>query len=97
REGRSDLGVFVEGVDARGIETRVFRQDELVVVLPRGHALAKGRGPLTFAQLLDEDWVSLNTGAALLAKMQQSALAANRPFKLRFQVRSFDAVCHLVD
>ena len=97
REGRSDLGIFVEGVDARGVETRVFREDELVVVLPRAHRLAKSRGPLAFASLLDEDWVSLNTGAALLSKLQQAALTANRPLKLRFQVRSFDAVCHLVD
>jgi len=97
REGRSDLGIFVEGVDARGVETRVFREDELVVVLPRAHRLAKSRRPLSFAQLLDEDWISLNTGAALLLKLQQAALAANRPLRLRFQVRSFDAVCHLVD
>lgn len=97
REGRSDLGIFVEGVDARGLETRLFRQDELIVVLPRAHPLAKSRQPLAFAQLLDEDWIGLNTGAALTLKLQQAAMAANRPLKLRFQVRSFDAVCHLVD
>jgi DNA-binding transcriptional LysR family regulator len=97
REGRSDLGIFVEGVDARGVETRLFREDELVVVLPRAHRLARSRQPLSFAQLLDEDWIGLNTGAALLLKLQQAAMSANRPLKLRFQVRSFDAVCHLVD
>lgn len=97
REGRSDLGIFVEGVDARGIETRLFREDELVAVLPRAHRLAKSRQPLSFAQLLGEDWISLNTGAAMLLELQQAALAANRPLRLRFQVRSFDAVCHLVD
>jgi DNA-binding transcriptional LysR family regulator len=97
REGRSDLGIFVEGVDARGVETRLFREDELVVVLPRGHRLAKSREPLAFERLLGEDWIGLNTGAALLLKLQQAALAANRPLRLRFQVRSFDAVCHLVD
>jgi DNA-binding transcriptional LysR family regulator len=97
REGRGDLGIFVEGVDARGVDTRLFREDELVVVLPRAHRLAKSRQPLGFERLLEEDWISLNTGAALLLKLQQAALAANRPLKLRFQVRSFDAVCHLVD
>ncbi|MEO6018519.1 MAG: LysR substrate-binding domain-containing protein, partial [Polaromonas sp.] len=34
--------------------------------------------------------------AAMLQKQQQAALAANRPLKLRMQVRSFDAVCHMV-
>ena len=32
----------------------------------------------------------------MLQKQQQAALVANRPLRLRMQVRSFDAVCHLV-
>nr|WP_232533082.1 MULTISPECIES: LysR family transcriptional regulator [Ramlibacter] len=95
REGRCDLGVFVEGPDTAGLAPRPFRRDELVVVLPKGHRLA-GRKPLAFEQALDEDWISLNTGAAMLQQQQQAALAANRPLRLRMQVRSFDAVCHLV-
>lgn len=96
REGRADLGVFVEGPDETGLATRLFRHDELVLVLPRGHALAGTRTPLPFAEALDQDWISLNTGAAMLQKQQQTALAAGKPLRLRMQVRSFDAVCHLV-
>jgi DNA-binding transcriptional LysR family regulator len=95
REGRADLGVFVEGPDTTGLNARPFRTDELVLVLPKNHRLA-GRTPLAFTDALDEDWISLNTGAAMLQKQQQAALAANKPFRLRMQVRSFDAVCHLV-
>jgi molybdate transport repressor ModE-like protein len=95
REGRCDLGVFVEGPDTTGLSPRPFRRDELVMVLPRKHRLA-GRKPLAFVDALDEDWISLNTGAAMLQQLQQAALAANRPLRLRMQVRSFDAVCHLV-
>ncbi|HSV48442.1 MAG TPA: LysR family transcriptional regulator, partial [Ramlibacter sp.] len=95
REARCDVAVFVEGPDTSGLSTHPFRTDELVVVLPKGHRLC-GRAPLLFAQALDEDWISLNTGAAMLHKQQQAALAANRPLRLRMQVRSFDAVCHLV-
>ena len=96
REGRADLGVFVEGPDVTGLVTQVFRHDELVLVLPRDHALAAGTTPLPFAEALDEDWISLNAGAAMLQKQQQTALAAGKPLRLRMQVRSFDAVCHLV-
>jgi DNA-binding transcriptional LysR family regulator len=95
REGRADLGVFVEGPDTSGLTTHLFRTDELVVVLPAKHRLA-GRTPMAFSDALDEDWISLNTGAAMLQKQQQAAIAANKPFRLRMQVRSFDAVCHLV-
>lgn len=101
REGRADVGVFVEGPDTTGLDTRVFRHDELVLVLPAGHRLALGgkaatRSPIAFADALDEQWISLTTGAAMLQKQQQAALAAGKPFKLRMQVRSFDAVCHMV-
>jgi DNA-binding transcriptional LysR family regulator len=96
REGRADVGVFVEGPDLGGLDSQPFRHDELVLVLPPRHALATARTPLPFADALDEDWISLNTGAAMLQKQQQTALAAGRPLRLRMQVRSFDAVCHLV-
>ena len=95
REGRADLGVFVTGPDTRGLEVRDFRNDELVLILPAGHRLA-GRSPLAFADTLDEHWISLNAGAAMLQAQQQAAMAAGRPLKLRMQVRSFDAVGHMV-
>ncbi|WP_309678656.1 LysR family transcriptional regulator [Polaromonas sp.] len=96
REGRADVAVFVEGPDTGGLETRLFRNDELVLVLPAGHRLAGPKTPIAFADTLDEEWISLTAGAAMLQKQQQAALAANRPLKLRMQVRSFDAVCHMV-
>lgn len=96
REGRADAAVFVEGPDTTGLDTRLFREDELVLILPAGHALARSKAPLAFADALDEEWISLTAGAAMLQKQQQAALAANRPLKLRMQVRSFDAVCHMV-
>jgi DNA-binding transcriptional LysR family regulator len=96
REGRADVAVFVEGPDTTGLDTRLFREDELVLILPAGHVLARSKAPLAFADALDEEWISLTAGAAMLQKQQQAALAANRPLKLRMQVRSFDAVCHMV-
>lgn len=96
REGRADVAVFVEGPDTSGLATRLFREDELVLVLPAKHPLAGKKTPIAFADTLDEEWISLTAGAAMLQQQQQAALAANRPLKLRMQVRSFDAVCHMV-
>ena len=96
REGRADMAVFVEGPDTTGLDTHFFRHDELIVIFPAGHRFAKTKGPLAFADTLDEDWISLTAGAAMLQQQQRAALAAGRPFKLRMQVRSFDAVCHMV-
>jgi DNA-binding transcriptional LysR family regulator len=95
REGRADVGVFVAGPPTDGLEVHAFRQDELVLILPREHALA-GKTPLAFVDALEESWISLNPGAALLQQQQSAAMAAGRPLKLRMQVRSFDAVGHMV-
>jgi len=95
REGRAELGVFVSGPDLRGLDARDFRQDELVLILPPGHRLL-GKTPLPFAETLDEPWISLNAGAAMLEAQQRAAMAAGRTLKLRMQVRSFDAVGHMV-
>lgn len=95
REGRCEMGAYVEGPFDEDLDTRDFRQDVLVLIFPAGHRLA-GKTPIGFAETLDEHWISLNAGAALLMRQQQAALQADRPFKLRMQVRSFDAVAHMV-
>lgn len=96
REGRADVGVFVAGPSTQGLQVAPFRQDELVLVMPRGHPLSTERHAIDFSACLGEDWISLTSGAAMLQTQQQAALASQRPLRLRMQVRSFDAVCHLV-
>lgn len=96
RESRCDVAVFVEGPDTTGLQTHLFRHDELVLVIPSSHEFSLSKEPIAFAQALEEEWITLTTGAAMLQKQQQAALAANRPLKLRMQVRSFDAVCRMV-
>ena len=95
REGRADVGVFVEGPHTDGLDVRDFRKDELVLILPRDHALM-AHSAVSFVDALDESWISLNPGAALLQQQQSAAMAAGRTLKLRMQVRSFDAVGHMV-
>ena len=96
REGRCDLGIFVAGPAVDGLSPQVFAQDELVLVLPRGHALARSRKPVAFDTVLDQDLIGMNPGAALLQSLQSAAEQRGLPLRLRMQVRSFDAVCHLV-
>ena len=95
REGRADIGVFVEGANAEGLETHIFKADELVLIFPKGHRLA-GKLPISFADTLEEQWISLNPGAAMLQQQMSAASAAGKQLKLRMQVNSFDAVTHMV-
>ncbi len=96
REGRCDLGIFVEGPSTDDLMPQVFAHDELVLVLPRAHALARQSKPIAFDAALDQDLIGMNEGAALLQSLQWAAEQRGLPLRLRMQVRSFDAVCHLV-
>ena len=95
RERRSDIGVFVAGIDTDGLDIQEFRTDELVLIMPQGHPLSKKKS-LAFAETLDEHWISLNPGAAMLQQQLSAARSSGKKLKLRMQVNSFDAVSHMV-
>lgn len=95
-EGRADVGVFVPPeLDAR-LATHPYRDGVLAAVLPAGHALAAGGGPLRFEALLDHDLIGLHQGAAAQEQMQAAAEAAGRPLRARLSVRGFEAIAQLV-
>ena len=88
-EGVADLGIVAGTVDASTLETYPFRKDRFVLVVPRGHALAR-RSKIPFAQVLDHD-------SALQRFLADKAARVGQPLRLRVQLRSFDAVCRMVE
>jgi DNA-binding transcriptional LysR family regulator len=94
REGRTDVGIVMDGTPMEGLECFHYRSDRLVAVVPRGHAV-RGRS-VVFASILDYDLVGLDSSAAMMQLLQQAAHAAGKPLRLRMQVRSFEALCKLV-
>ena len=64
--------------------------------VPAGHALADV-AQIAFADTLEYDYVALNSGSSLLLRMMDAALAAERPLRLRIQMRSFDGICRMIE
>jgi len=95
-EGVADLGIVAGTVDAGGLETYPFRRDRFVLVVARDHALAK-RTKAAFEEVLDHDFVGLDRSSALQRFLAAKAVRIGRPLRLRVQLRSFDAVCRLVE
>jgi DNA-binding transcriptional LysR family regulator len=95
-EGVADLGIVAGTVDAGALETYPFRRDRFVLVVARNHPLAK-RARIGFAQVLDRDFVGLDRASALQRFLADKAARIGRPLRLRIQLRSFDAVCRLVE
>ena len=95
-EGVGDIGIVAGTVDAGRLTTYPFRSDRFVLVAARDHALAR-RAKIEFAEALDHDFVGLDRASALQRFLASKASQAGRPLRLRVQLRSFDAVCRLVE
>ena len=95
-EGVADLGIVAGTVDTSALETYPFRKDRFVLVVARDHPLAQ-RGKMPFAQALDRDFVGLDRASALQRFLAEKAEPSGQPLRLRVQLRSFDAVCRMVE
>jgi DNA-binding transcriptional LysR family regulator len=65
-------------------------------VVPKGHPLAS-RPSISFAEVLEHDFVGLDRASALQRFLAGKATRIGRPIRLRVQLRSFDAVCRMVE
>jgi molybdate transport repressor ModE-like protein len=95
-EGVGDIGIVAGTVDASRLTTYPFRSDRFVLVVARDHALAR-RSKIAFSEVLDHDFIGLDRSSALQRFLASKANLVGRPLRLRVQLRSFDAVCRLVE
>jgi DNA-binding transcriptional LysR family regulator len=95
-EGVGDLGIVAGTVDTGRLETYPFRSDRFVLVVPKTHPMAAKRS-IGFAEVLEHDFVGLDRASALQRFLAGKATRAGRPLRLRVQLRSFDAVCRMVE
>ena len=96
--GAAELAVIGENTAAEGLHTLVCDVDELVLMLPPGHALAAAArgGGVALTDLLDHDLVAFGRTTSLTRQLASAAEAVHRPLRLRAQVRSFDAMGRMV-
>lgn len=95
-EGVADVGIVAGTVDVGALTTYPFRTDRFVVVTVPGHPLAQ-HASVSFAQVLEYDFVGLDRASSLQRFLAGKATREGRPLRLRVQLRSFDAVCRLVE
>ena len=101
--GQCDLGIAAwdEGDSAklRGLHYQHWRDDPLVAVLPRQHALA-ARDSITLTEIANDHWVGLPRDSALqllLQKQLQALLGPQALIRMRVQLPHFEGLCQLVE
>jgi DNA-binding transcriptional LysR family regulator len=95
RDGRADLGLVSAQVDTLGLRAIHFSTDRLVLVVPRGHRLAR-RKRVAFADTLDEAHVGMHPGSTLSDFLGKVTVGLGRQLRLRVELSSFDAVCRMI-
>jgi len=92
----ADIGIIARAVDHGSLQLLPFAVDRLVAVVPRRHPL-NGRRPLAFAALLAQPMVGLVAGNPLQDYVEEHALRAGHALTFRVRLRTFDAVCRMVE
>lgn len=93
-ENAADVGILNHGSYGERVALLPYRTDELVLIAPAGHPLARRRS-VRLADALPFDFVGVHPGSAI-----NNQLTARRPKPacrpLRIQVTSYDALCLMV-
>ncbi|MFW0758252.1 LysR substrate-binding domain-containing protein [Pseudomonas sp. H11T01] len=95
RQGAADLGIVSDAVDTHDLETRPFRDDPLVLIMPPDHPLADD-GPPSFSDTLFHDYVGLAANSALAVYLEEQALHAGIRMQIRIRAEGFDGVIRMV-
>jgi DNA-binding transcriptional LysR family regulator len=95
KENSADLGIVGELPTLDQLTTIPFRQDELVLVAPRDHVIAK-TASLAFSEVADLPFVGLDANSSLHYVLAKAAAECGKRLDLRIRVASFDDACAMV-
>lgn len=93
--GKADLGILVAQRPLDGLDACLYRADELMLIMPPGHPLAR-KGAIRFAETLKYDYVTLPRGSSLCNTLVEAAADLGMPLRLRIQATSFDGLRRMV-
>lgn len=94
-EGRADVGVVDVATPSRGLTFFPFFQDQLALIVPHGHPLAR-EASVRLPQILAENFIVIAGTNAVTTRLFNAAAAIGEPLQVRMQMRSFDAACRMV-
>jgi DNA-binding transcriptional LysR family regulator len=94
-ENAADVGILNHGSYGERVALLPYREDELVLIVPTGHALARRRR-VRLADALPCDFVGMHPGSAINNLLTRAAAELEMPLRLRMQVTSYDALCLMV-
>jgi DNA-binding transcriptional LysR family regulator len=96
REGTADVGICGPSDGIQGLQDRPYRQEHLVLVVPRGHALARLRR-VAYTRTLEFPQVGLRDSSTVEQSLTQEATSTHRVLNRQIEVDSLSAMCRMVE
>jgi DNA-binding transcriptional LysR family regulator len=96
REGVTDIGIYSDHIAAEGLQVFPYRRDQLMVIVPPNHPLAN-RAKVTLQDIAAYDLVALTHDASIHSLICQTANEEGISLRIRIHVRSFDAICRMIE
>src|SRR5262249_45585376 len=95
KDGIADIGVFSSNIPVDRLKVFPYRKDKLVIVTPRKHPLTR-KPVVRLRDALAYDFIGLESASAMHALLSREASVLGQLPRLRCQVRSFEAMCRMV-
>lgn len=95
-ENAADIGIFSMMPHGQDLEVFPYHADELVVITPKQHPLARRRS-VAYGDTLEFDYVGLHTGSAINLQLIKAASELEKTVRMAIQVTSYDALCLMVE
>jgi DNA-binding transcriptional LysR family regulator len=94
-DSTADIGILNAGVYGEPLAMLPYREDELVLIVPRAHPLAR-RKKASFREALAHEFVGAHPGSAVNNQLHRAAAEIGLPLRLRIQVSGYDAMSLMV-
>lgn len=91
----ADLGIFEATMGPVEWATQPYREDRLIVLAPRDHALG-ALASVTLEDILPWELIGLEEGSAIAIALARHAAEAGRVLRMRTRVSSFDSMAAMV-
>jgi DNA-binding transcriptional LysR family regulator len=94
--GVADIGIVTDVVVAESVRAHPFREDRLVLVVPKNDELA-ARRRVHLHEVIDRSFVGLPRQSALQRHLAGHAARLGKSMRVRVGVGGFDEVCRMVE
>jgi DNA-binding transcriptional LysR family regulator len=92
----TEIGIVSDAVDHGALHTFPFATDRLVLVASPDDALA-ARRRVALQDVLGRKFIGLSPGSPLQEYLCERAVLAGQPMRFRARVRTFDAICSMIE